>query len=66
MAVKNFVFRKNWVGSEVASMKIAFFDIFDPTFTHILAPTDLNVGFLKQNFNSQSLRKTEPILLPIM
>ena len=50
MAVKNFVFRENWVGSEVASMKIAFFDIFDPTFTHILAPTDPNVGFLKQNF----------------
>ena len=65
MAVKNFVFRKNWVGSEVASMKIAIFPIFDSTWTHILAPTDPNIGFLKQNFNFQSLRKTEAILLPI-
>ena len=31
MDVKNFVFRKNWVKREVASMKIAFFAIFDPT-----------------------------------
>ena len=38
MAIKNFSFRENWVGSEVASMKIAFFDIFDPTWAHILAP----------------------------
>ena len=66
MAVKNFVFRKNWVGSEVASMKIAFFPIFNPTWTQILAPTGPNMGFLKQNFNFQSLRKAEAILLPIM
>ena len=66
MAVKNFNFRKNWVGSEVASMKIAFFAIFGPIWTHILAPTGPNMGFLKQNFNFQSLRKTEAILLPIM
>ena len=66
MAVKNFVFRKNWVGSEVASMKIAFFAIFDPTWSHILAPTGPNMRFLKQNFNFQSLRKTKAILLPIM
>ena len=67
MAVKNFVFRKNWVGSEVARMKIAFFSpFFDPIWTHILAPTDPNMGVLKQNFNSQSLRKIEAILLPIM
>ena len=65
MAVKNFVFRKNWVGSEVASMKIAFFGIFDPTWSHILAPTDPNMGFLKQNFNFQSLRKTEAIILAL-
>ena len=28
---------------------------------HILAPTGPNMGFLKQNFNFQSLRKTEAI-----
>ena len=38
MALKNFVFRENWVGSEVTDMKIAFFAIFDPTWNHILAP----------------------------
>ena len=38
MACKNFVFRENWVGSEVAHMKIAFFVIFAPDWTHILAP----------------------------
>ena len=57
---------KNCIGSEVASMKIAFFAILAPTWTHILAPTGSNMGFLKQNFNFQSLRKTEAILLPIM
>ena len=35
MALKNFFFMENWVGSEVIDMKIAF---FDPTRTHILAP----------------------------
>ena len=44
-------FRKNWIVSEVASMKIAFFAIFDPSWTHILAPIDPDMGFLKQNFN---------------
>ena len=58
MAVKNFDFRKNWVGSEVTSMKIAFFAIFDSNWTHILAPSGPNMGFLKQNFHFQSLRKT--------
>ena len=37
MALKNFSFRENWVGIEVAGMKIAFFAIFDPTWAHILA-----------------------------
>ena len=32
MAVKNFVFRENWVGSKVTGMKIK------PAWTHILAP----------------------------
>ena len=45
MALKNFSFRKNWVGSEVAGMKITFFAIFDPTWAHILAPksSDVNI-----------------------
>ena len=38
MALKNFFFRENWVGSEVAGMKITVFVIFDLTWTHILAP----------------------------
>ena len=37
MTLKNFSFRKNWVGSEVTGMKIAFFAIFDPTWIYILA-----------------------------
>ena len=61
--VKNFLFMKSRGGSEVAIMKIAFFAIFDPTWTNILAPADPNMGF---NFSFQSLRKTEAILLPIM
>ena len=66
MAVKNLGFRKNWVGTEVAGMKIAFFNFFDPTWTHILAPKGPNMGFLKQNSDFQSLRNTEAILLPII
>ena len=37
MALKNFFSWENWVGSELAFMKIAFFVIFDPTWMHILA-----------------------------
>ena len=33
MALKNFVCRENWVGSDVAGMKMVFFAIFD-TLTH--------------------------------
>ena len=62
MALKNFIFRENWVGSEVAGMKIAIFAIFDPTWIHIFALNDLKIEFLKQNFNFQSLRKTEAML----
>ena len=36
MALKNFNFRENWVGSEVAGIKIAFFAFFNPTRAHIL------------------------------
>ena len=62
MALKNFIFRENCVGSEVAGMKIAIFAIFDPIWTHIFALKDLKMEFLKENFNFQSLRKTEAIL----
>ena len=58
--------RENWVVNEVAGRKIAFSIIFDPTWTHILASKGPNMEFLKQNFNFQSLRKTEAILLPGM
>ena len=66
MAPKNFVFMENWVGSEVAGLKIAFFAIFDSNQAHILEPKGPNMEFLKQNFNFQSLGKTEAILLPSM
>ena len=38
MALKNFSFRENWVGIEVAGMKIPFFAISDPTWAHISTP----------------------------
>ena len=66
MALKNFIFRENWVGGEVTGMKIAFFAIFDLTWTHTLVPKGLNMEFLQRNFNFQSLRKTEATLLPSM
>ena len=53
MAVKNFVFRENWVGSKVAGMKTTFFAIFDPTCAHILAPKVPNKEFLKQHFGQE-------------
>ena len=55
MALKNFAFKENWVGSEVAGMKIAFFAIFDPTRTTILALKDPKMDFLLHNSNFQSL-----------
>ena len=51
MAVKDFVFRQNWIGRKVAGMKNTFFAIFDATWTHILAPKALNKEFLKQHFS---------------
>ena len=66
MALKNFSFGENWVGIKVAGMKIPFFAISDqhePTFR---PPKGQNMEFLKENFNFQSLRKTEVILLPTM
>ena len=48
MALKNFFFRKKWVRSEVAGMKIAFFAIFDSPWTPILAQKGTNMEFLKK------------------
>ena len=53
MVVKNFVFRQDWVGRKVAGMKKTFFAIFDPTWTHILAPKGPNKEFLKQHFSKE-------------
>ena len=50
MALKNFSFRKNWVESEVAGMKITFFAIFDPTWAHILAPKRPKYGIPEAEF----------------
>ena len=44
-------------------MKIAFFLIFDLILTQILAPKGLNMEFLKQNFNFQSLRRKKEAIL---
>ena len=51
MTVKNFVFGENWVGSKVAGT--TFFAIFDPTWTHILAPKGLNKEFLKEHYSQE-------------
>ena len=66
MALKNFSFRENWVGSEVAGMKEGFFAIFDPTGPAFWPQKGLNMEFLEPNLSFQSLRKTEVILLPSM
>ena len=62
MAVKNFVFRKNWVGSKVVYMKTTFFTIFDPTWTHSLASKGTNREFLKEHFSQEK----QIILLSIL
>ena len=56
MAVKNFVFRANWVGSMVADIK-NFFVIFDRTWTHILPLKGPNKNLLKQYFNFNQLER---------
>ena len=53
MAVKDFVFRQNWVGRKVTGMKKPFFAIFDPTWTHIFAPKCPNKELLKQHFSQE-------------
>ena len=52
MAVKNFVFRGNWVGGQGAGMKTTS-TIFEPTWTHILVPKDPSKEFLKQNIDKK-------------
>ena len=46
MALKNFFCRVNWIESEVAGTKITVFVIFDPAWTHILAPKGPKYGIL--------------------
>ena len=61
MALKNFFIRENWVGSEVAGMKIAFFAIFDPTWTYILVPKKAQIwNFLNRTsiFNPLERQKS--------
>ena len=50
MALKNFSFRKSWVGSEVAGMKMIFFAIFDPIWVYILAPKRPKYGTAEAEF----------------
>ena len=66
MALTNFCFRENWVGIEAADMKIAFLPFLTQHGPAFWPPKSQNMEFLKQNFNFQSLRKTEGILLPSM
>ena len=63
MAVKNFIFKGNSVGSKVAGMKTTFFVIFDSTWNYILAPKGPNKEFPIQHFSFQLIRKTELTLL---
>ena len=44
-------------------MKIAFFAIFSPIWSHILASPGPNMGFLKQDFNFQSFIERQHKLL---
>ena len=58
MALKNFFFRENWVGIEVAGMLIAFLPFLiqhGPTFW---PSKGQNMEFFKQYFNLKSLRKS--------
>ena len=51
LAVKNIVFGENWVDIKVTGMKVTFFAIFDPIWTHIFDPKGPSKEFLKQNFS---------------
>ena len=68
MALKNFFWKGNRVGCEVAGLKITIFVISDPTWTHILAP---KMEFLNQNLSFQSLfdpklAKISPYIIQIV
>ena len=66
MALKNFTFRENWLGIEVAGMEIAFLPFLTQHGPTFWPSKGQNMEFLKQYFNLKSLRKTEVILLPSM
>ena len=51
MAV-NFVFQENWIASKLAGMKTTC-AIFEPTWTHILAPKGPNIELLKKYFSQE-------------
>ena len=51
MAVKNFVFRQKLGWLKGGWYEKTFFAIFDPTWTHILAPKGPKKEFLKQHFH---------------
>ena len=63
MALKNFSFRENWVGSEVPVMKITFLPFLTKHWPTFWAQTGQNMELFKQDFNFQSLRKTEVIFI---
>ena len=63
--LKNFSFMKKRYASEMASMKITFFDIFDPNWTQMVAPKDPNME-LNRILIFPAMKKTETILLPII
>ena len=66
MVLKNFSFRENWVGVEVAGMKIAFLPFLTQHGPTFWPSKGQNMECFKQNFNFQCLRMTEVILLPSM
>ena len=59
MAVKNFVFRENWIGSKVVGMKTTFFAIFNPTWTHMLLP----IGPNKESLNKILVKKDRSCII---
>ena len=49
MALKNFSFRENWVGIEVAGIKIALLPFFDPIWNFLSRILIVSPYFLPQN-----------------
>ena len=56
---------KKRYASEMASMKIKFFDIFDPNWTQMVAPKDPNMK-LNRILIFPAIKNTETILLSII